>query len=123
VLSKKNFELINQLYDPKCIVHQEGKTMSLGEAIADGRGWVSAAPDFKVTPDKIEAEGEKVNVHWTARGTNTGTGHGITSPSGKVVVVKGHSLFVVANGKITEVFNEFNEHQIFEQVEAAGKKK
>jgi predicted ester cyclase len=70
--------------------------MSLSEAVTDGKQWVSAAPDMTVTADRMEAKADRVTVHWTARGTNTGQGLGL-SASGKSVVVHGTSFFRLAN--------------------------
>lgn len=115
VFNRGNFELIGQIYEPNCIVHHRNKTMTLGEAIKDAQEWRSAAPDMKMTIEKVRGEGNLISVHWIARGTNTGVGHGLTA-SGKPIVVKGHTEFRVTNGKIAEEWNDFNEEEIFKQV-------
>src|SRR5215471_12109992 len=114
VFNKRDFELVNQIYAPNCVVHHRNKTMTLTEALADAREWRSAAPDMMMTIEKIRGEGDMLSVHWIARGTNTGQGHGL-KPSGKPIVVRGHTEFRITNGKIAEEWNDFNDEEIFKQ--------
>ena len=114
LFNKRSFELVNQIYEPNCVVHHRNKTMTLSEALTDLREWQSAAPDMTMTIEKIRGEGDHLTVHWIARGTNTGTGHGL-KPSGKPIVVRGHTEFKITNGKIAEEWNDFNEEEIFKQ--------
>lgn len=115
VFNKGRFELVNQLYEPNCVFHQGNKTMSLSDAVTDIKEWRAAAPDMSMTVHKIDANKDRVTVHWTAQGTNTGQGHGVTA-SGKKVVIKGNSEFRLTNGKIGEEWHNFNEQDIFKQV-------
>jgi len=115
VFNKGRFELVNQLYEPNCVFHQGNKTMSLNEAVNDVKEWHSAAPNMAMTINKMNAEKDRVTVHWTAQGTNTGKGHGV-SASGKHVLVHGNSEFRLANGKIVEEWHNFDEQEIFKQV-------
>jgi steroid delta-isomerase-like uncharacterized protein len=122
VASKGNFELVNQIYAPNCVVHHRNKTMSLNEAISDAREWRSAAPDMVFTVEKIEGARDHVTVHWIARGTNTGQGHGLTA-SGKPIVVRGNTEFRFANGKIAEQWDDFNDEEIFKQAGQSPRKR
>ena len=115
VFNKGRYELINQLYEPNCIFHQGNKTMTLSDAINDVKQWRAAAPNMVMTVNKIDAEKDRVSVHWIARGTNTGQGHGLTA-SRKPVLIHGNSEFRLANGKIVEEWHNFDEQEIFKQV-------
>ena len=115
VFNKGDFERVNQIYAPNCVIHHGNKTMSLNEAVSDAREWRAAAPDTKMTVEKIDGEKDHLTVHWVARGTNTGQGHGLKA-SGKSFTVRGHTGFRVANGKIVEEWNDFNEEEIFKQL-------
>jgi len=115
VFNKGDFERVNQIYAPNCVIHHGNKTMSLNEAVSDAREWRAAAPDTKMTVEKIDGEKDHLTVHWIARGTNTGQGHGLKA-SGKSFTVRGHTGFRVANGKIVEEWNDFNEEEIFKQL-------
>lgn len=111
----RRYEFIEQIYAKECPVHFGNRNVRLEQAIAEGKGWHSAAPDFKMTVERIEAQGDFVVVDWIARGTNTGKGNGV-SATGKKVMIRGNSKFRVANGKIVEVWNNFDRDEIFRQL-------
>jgi predicted ester cyclase len=54
-----------------------------------------------VIPEAMVAEGDKVAVRFTVRGTHRGEFMGI-APTGKEVVVQGMDINRMANGKIVE---------------------
>ena len=61
----------------------------------------TAFPDLALTVDDILAEGNKVTVRWTARGTHKGTLMGIP-PTGKQVTLTGISVIRTTGGKVAE---------------------
>lgn len=110
------YELIDGLYSPNCVVHSPGlKGTSLNEAVEEGKSFRTAAPDLKMTADKIEARGDIVTVEWTAKGKNTGKAAGIPA-TGKSVHMRGSSTFKLADGKITEVTNNYDQNELFRQL-------
>jgi steroid delta-isomerase-like uncharacterized protein len=64
-------------------------------------GYRTAFPDLQMTADDIIAEGDKVVVRWTARGTNTGPLMNMPA-SGKQATVTGISILTIVNGKVVE---------------------
>lgn len=65
----------------------------------------SGFPDMHVTIDDLIAEGARVVVRTTWRGTHTGIYEGV-SPTGQQVARTMIQIFTVANGKIVEEWNE-----------------
>jgi len=63
----------------------------------------SAFPDLQLTVEDMIAEGDKVVVRFTARGTHKGEFLGIP-PTGKQVAWAGINIYRVASGKITETW-------------------
>ena len=61
----------------------------------------TAFPDLTLTIDDILAEGNKVTVRWTARGTHKGALMGI-APTGKQVTLTGISVIRTTGGKVAE---------------------
>jgi len=61
----------------------------------------TAFPDLAIAVDDILADGNKVTVRWTARGTHKGTLLGI-QPTGKEITTTGISLIRIAAGKVAE---------------------
>ena len=106
---------IDQIYDRNCKVHFGNRTEGLSQAVAEGKGWRSAAPDLVMTANQISESGDKVTVHWTARGTHTGQGHGL-KPTGKHILIHGASTFQIANGKIVEAWNDEYRDELFRQL-------
>jgi len=73
---------------------------------ADGQkqrlaGLRAAFPDLQLTVEDIIAEGDRVAVNLTARGTHRGTFQGI-APTGKTVTVSAFEVVRIENGKLVE---------------------
>ena len=66
----------------------------------------SGFPDFQVTiEDLFAAEGEKVVLRFTFRGTHQGEFMGV-APTGKRVTMAGIDIFRIADGKIAELWSQ-----------------
>jgi steroid delta-isomerase-like uncharacterized protein len=115
LFSKGRYELIGQIYAKDCPVHSGNRNTRLEQAVAEGKGWRSAAPDLFMAVERMEVERDFVIVEWTAKGTNTGKGNGVPS-TGKRILIRGNSRFRVVNGKIAEVWNNFDRDEIFRQL-------
>jgi len=65
----------------------------------------AGAPDLHVTIDDMIAEGDKVALRWTTRGTERGsvrTPLGVTPATERAIDIPGINIFRVVNGKIAE---------------------
>ena len=62
-----------------------------------------AYPDFQLTVDEALAEGDKVAIRWTMRGTNDGEMMGVPA-TGKKVNQSGATFYRLANGLIAETW-------------------
>jgi steroid delta-isomerase-like uncharacterized protein len=114
LFSQGRYESINEIYSPNCIVHNNNQTHRLEEAVAEGKGWRVAAPDLLMTANNMIVNGDFVTVDWTAQGTNSGRGNGMPA-SGKHIMVRGKSRFHLVNGKIAEVWNQYDRDELFRQ--------
>jgi predicted ester cyclase len=116
MFSNGRYDLQDQVFARDARVHfGDSRHISLEEAVAEGKGWRSAAPDLRMTVNDITVNGDMVYVDWTANGTHTGQGHGLR-PSGRHVSVRGKSRFRVVNGKIVEAWNEEYRPELFRQL-------
>lgn len=88
-------------YSEDFVGHGGSATFTHAQGMAEARGWRDAFPDLRITVEKQVAEQDLVAVHWTARGTNTGSGNGIPA-TGKAVQITGTTLFRLAEGRIAE---------------------
>src|SRR5579859_1349163 len=66
LFTRGRYEFINQIYTQDCAVHLRNQTNRLEEAVAEGKGWRSAAPDLVMTVNRMVAQGDIVTVDWTA---------------------------------------------------------
>ena len=74
---------------------------SLKELKAVMVAWRAAFPDSRITVDDIIAEGDKVAIRYTFRGTHKGPVYDI-APTGKQVTIRGMSFYRLVGGKIVE---------------------
>jgi steroid delta-isomerase-like uncharacterized protein len=75
----------------------------------------SAFPDIQDTVEEVVAEGDKVVVRWTSRGTHQGEFMGV-APTGRHVTFSGMRLFRIAENKIVESWVNIDERGLQEQL-------
>jgi steroid delta-isomerase-like uncharacterized protein len=80
-----------------------------------GSQYFSAFPDLQITPEDLIAEGDQVTMRYGWRGTQKGELMGIP-PTGKQVVTSGISILRVANGKIAEQWDNFDNLGMLQQL-------
>jgi steroid delta-isomerase-like uncharacterized protein len=109
VWNQGRLELADEIFD-RYISHQpEGPTLERGPE--DVRRFVSefrqAFPDFRISIDDQIAEGDKVMVHATIRGTHQGEFRGM-APTGKEIEERGFSVFRFSEeGKVVESWDSY----------------
>lgn len=111
-LSQGRFEVP---YTDNFIGHGGRQTFTHADGMAEAKGWRDAFPDLAVTVETQVAEHDLVAVHWTARGTNTGTGNGIPA-TGKAVEITGTTLFRLDEGRIAEEWTCANSLGLMKQL-------
>lgn len=115
ILSQGNFEVAAEIYAKDYVNHETTKDLGLDESEAVDHGWRAAFPDLELTIEKEIAEGDFVTVLWRGRGTNTGSGNGLTA-TGKKAEGRGISIFRVVDGKIKEEWTETSQLLILRQL-------
>lgn len=115
LFTKGREDLVDQIYARDCVFHTNNKDSRLQEAVEEGKGFRSAAPDLVMTVDQAVEHGDRVDIRWTARGTNTGKGNGIPA-SGKKFQVHGTSRFRFADGKIAEQWTTYDHRGMLRQL-------
>jgi steroid delta-isomerase-like uncharacterized protein len=111
-LSQGRFEVP---YSKDFVGHGGPATFTHADGMAEARGWRDAFPDLNITVEKQVAERDLVAVHWTARGTNTGTGNGIPA-TGRAVQITGTTLFRLDDGRIAEEWTCANSLGLMKQL-------
>ena len=123
-LTRRAYEALNQrdlaafyeLLTPDFVLHDASTTIQGLEAY---KQWISlyftAFPDARLTLEEMIAEGHKVVVRQTFRGTHTGELMGIP-PTGRQATVTGITINRMANGKIVEDWANFDALGMMQQL-------
>jgi len=103
VFNQGQVELLDELLSPSYVYHDAPPGTPPG---AEGIKQVvkmfhTGFPDLEITIDDMVAEGDKVAVRTTTRGTHTGMIFGIP-PTGKVVTMRGQTLVRIVAGRLTD---------------------
>jgi predicted ester cyclase len=75
-----------------------------------------AFPDLQITFDDLIAEGDRVVVRWTMRGTHLGELRGGIAPTGKSFAITGTSTSRVAGGQVAESWGNIDYLGLFLQL-------
>jgi len=76
---------------------------------------LAAFPDGKYSLDDMIAEGDKVVLRWTFRGTHQGELMGIP-PTGKAVTMAGISIYHLADGMIAGFWESYDKLGLLQQL-------
>jgi steroid delta-isomerase-like uncharacterized protein len=106
-LNHDNWDVYDAIHSQDFVAHAGKLSEGLAEDLRDAKGWRQAFPDGQYTVDQVIAEGDRVVVQFTGRGTNTGAGNGLPA-TGKRVEVTGVTIFRIVNSKIVEEWSEFD---------------
>ncbi|MFI5113961.1 MAG: ester cyclase [Terriglobales bacterium] len=114
-LNQNNWDVYNEIHSQDFVAHAGKRSVGLAEDLQDAKGWRQAFPDGQYTVDQMIAEGDRVVVQFTGRGTNTGTGNGLPA-TGKHVEVTGVTIFRIVHGKIVEEWSEYDMFGLLRQL-------
>ena len=78
-----------------------------------------AVPDWRVTIEDMVAEGDKVAVRWTGRGTHLGDWEGFAA-TGRTVITTGIDIERLVDGRIVEEDGQVDMAGFLRQLEPAG---
>jgi steroid delta-isomerase-like uncharacterized protein len=107
VWNKHNPGAVEEFFAPDFVSHSAPPGMPNDrEGLKAMAGmYLGAFPDLKVTSDFLLAEGDKVVMRWTGRGTHTSDLMG-TPATGKRIEMTGIGIQRIAGGKIVEEWVE-----------------
>ena len=117
-----NVALVEELFAPDTLYHSPGGRTSRGIEARKQTPirWRAAFPDFRATVEDLFAEGDKVVVRWTVRGTHGGNieipSVGTIAPTGKHISVAGMDIYHFRGGKIVEGWRHMSTLQLVQQL-------
>lgn len=114
-----NLEVIDEHLSPDFVYHVSMPGISPDREGAKQfvRGITSAFSDIRYTVEDLVAEGDKVVARWSSRGVHTGELMGVPA-TGKEVTTTGISMARIVDGKIREVWSEFDALGMLQQLGA-----
>ena len=118
--NKGNVGAVDQFYAADVIQHDSSSPapVTSSAALKQYVGvFLTAMPDLHFTIDDLLAEGDKVLWRFTARGTQTGALMNLP-PTGKTGESTGMALFRLADGKIAEVWVNYDLLGLLQQLGA-----
>jgi predicted ester cyclase len=77
----------------------------------------AAFPDLEHHVEQVIAEGDRVAVGFRVTGTNTASFMG-NAPSGRPIAFDALALMTVASGKVTELWGQFDQIGVLQQIGA-----
>jgi len=111
-------QLINELYDPDCVIHTPDGELKGREGIRElFDTYVTAFPDSRLTVEYMLAEDDKVMTAYTFTGTHKGRLMDI-SPTGKQVSVRGTAVCQIRNNRVVEERDLWDTLSMMEQLGA-----
>jgi steroid delta-isomerase-like uncharacterized protein len=110
---------LDGLFAPGVVMHLRGRPDVTG--LDAYRAYLvalrAAFPDQQWLPEELVAEGDKVVLLWTLRGTHRGALMG-TAPTGRAVTVTGISAYRIADGKVAEIWVQSDTLGLLQQLGA-----
>jgi steroid delta-isomerase-like uncharacterized protein len=117
-LNRGDVSAADAVFAPDCIIHMTGVAEPLRgigpwkELIA---GLLRAFPDLHLTVEDQLVEGDRVAFRWSATGTHTGP-LGAAPPTGKSVALDGLIVDLMANGKVRERWEQWDQSLMLQQL-------
>lgn len=118
ILNQGKYEVFAESYARDFVKHVDGRDYSLAQEIEQAKAMRGLSSDLVMTIDQMIAEGDKVAVLYTGRGTNTGSFRSLPA-TGKKIIISGMTVYRFSNGKIAEEWTVYNEMEILRQLGVA----
>jgi predicted ester cyclase len=127
-INPRNMNVLDEVFSPDYVSHFPGEppTLGIGPLKAVLASFFEAFPDLVFSIEDSLAEGDKVVIRWTAKGTHLGPwrgfpprGEGI-APTGKQVTLGATDIYLIGDGKILEEWNTLDQLAVTEQVKAGS---
>jgi steroid delta-isomerase-like uncharacterized protein len=121
IFQQGNLDVADEIIAPGFVIHSPGYppewtrgpegTKQLAAAI------IAAFPDRKFVSEDVLAEGDEVLIRWSMSGTHQAELMGVPA-TGRPVSVTGFDLFRISRGKIAELWQNWDQLGLLQQVGA-----
>ncbi len=119
VVQQGNTGLADQILTSDVLIHVNGQEFRGVDAANQlATALKTAFPDIRITHHEAIVSGDRVAIRWTSDGTHQGEYFGVP-PTGKPIHVEGIDLFHIRDGKIAEVWIEYDNLALMQQMGVA----
>jgi steroid delta-isomerase-like uncharacterized protein len=116
VWNERNLAAIDELVDPSSVGHTEiGRLQGIPAWREMFDSFVHAMPDLRTEIEDVIADDTRAVVRWHFTGTHTGAMEGI-APTNRTVGGRGTTWFRIANGRVAEAWDTWNQAAFFESL-------
>lgn len=121
ILNQGHWDLFADLYARDFVKHVDLRDRTLPQEITDAKAMRAASSDLVMTIDDMIAEGDRVAIRYTGRGTQTGP-FGDMPATGRRFEVTGMTIYRFTGGAVAEEWTTYNMLEILRQLtpETAG---
>lgn len=120
VYNEHKLDLLDEILGANYVGHVNAHDIKGAEA-AKGfiGGFVAGIPDAKYTVEDTYTVDNKVIARWVCTGTQTGNFFGM-EPSNKPINVNGITIFEIVDGKINQLWNNWDQFTLVQQLQGKG---
>ena len=117
VFNQRNLDALSEFYAPDALWHQPDQDL---RGLEEVKRWLArpfmAFPDLHVSVEDVVAEGDKVAIRYTSRGTHQGETGGLGSPTGRQIELEGLAMQRFEGDKIAEFWDRFDTLSLLQQL-------
>jgi steroid delta-isomerase-like uncharacterized protein len=121
VFNQRNLDaLLDALYEfnaADAVWHQPDQDL---QGLEEVKQWLArpfeAFPDLNASVEDVIAEGDKVAIRYTSRGTHQGETGGLGPPTGRQIELGGIAVQRFEDGKIVEFWDRFDNLSLLQQL-------
>jgi steroid delta-isomerase-like uncharacterized protein len=112
-----NPDLVDEVYAADVVWHEPDQEIQGSEEAKQYiETYKTAFPDLNATFEDVIAEGDKVVIRWTRRGTHQGEIEEFGPPTGRQVALEGITINRVEGGKIVEEWEAYDNLSVLRQL-------
>jgi steroid delta-isomerase-like uncharacterized protein len=117
VFNQRNLDALDEFYAADAVWHQPDQDL---QGLEEVKQWLArpfeAFPNLNVRVEDVIAEGDKVVIRYTSRGTHQGETGGLGTPTGRQIELEGIAIQRFEGSKIVEFWDRFDGLSLLQQL-------
>ena len=112
-----DLDFLDEVYADDVVWHEpDGDVRGMEEARQFVTMYKTAFPDLNVTVEDVISEGHNAVTRYTIRGTHQGEIEEFGPPTGRQIELQGITIHRIANGKIVEEWERYDNLSLMQQL-------